>query len=65
MVAASTLLELIWKNTISPYCYILVVFFVIDGFINMVSSLLEKGENPHAIVMSATPIPRTLNIWPH
>lgn len=35
MVAASTLLELIWKNTISPYCYILVVFFVIDGFINM------------------------------
>ena len=24
------------------------------------SSLLEKGENPHAIVMSATPIPRTL-----
>lgn len=24
------------------------------------SALLEKGENPHAIVMSATPIPRTL-----
>ena len=24
------------------------------------SALLEKGENPHALVMSATPIPRTL-----
>lgn len=24
------------------------------------SDLLEKGENPHALVMSATPIPRTL-----
>lgn len=35
MVAASTLLELIWKNIISPYCYILIVFFVIDGFINI------------------------------
>lgn len=35
MVVAGTLLELIWKNTISPYYYILIVFFVIDGFINM------------------------------
>ena len=35
MVAASTLLELIWKNTISPYCYIFIVFFVIDGLISL------------------------------
>ena len=35
MVAASTLLELIWKNTISPYYYILLVFILIDSFINI------------------------------
>lgn len=30
--------------------------------VNQRSSLIEKGENPHTLVMSATPIPRTLGL---
>ena len=33
--------------------------------VNQRSSLLEKGENPHSMAMTATPIPRTLAITYH
>ena len=33
--------------------------------VNQRSSLLEKGENPHSMSMTATPIPRTLAITYH
>ena len=33
--------------------------------VNQRSSLLEKGDNPHSMAMTATPIPRTLAITYH